>query len=57
MPEQISRLRQRMVDDMSLRNMSALTQGAYVRAVKNFSKHFGKSPDKLTFERTYDSIS
>ena len=50
MPEQISPLRQRMIDDMSLRNMSALTQAAYVRAVKNFSKHFGKSPDKLTFE-------
>jgi hypothetical protein len=23
---------------------------AYIRAVKNFSLHFGKSPDKLTFE-------
>ena len=50
MPEQISPLRQRMIDDMSLRNMSPLTQAAYIRAVKNFSKHFGKSPDKLTFE-------
>ena len=30
--------------------MSALTQGAYIRAVRNFSKRFGKSPDKLTFE-------
>ena len=49
-PEQPSPLRQRMIDDMSLRNMAALTQAAYVRAVKNFSKHFGKSPDKLTFE-------
>ncbi|MGB6536627.1 MAG: site-specific integrase [Xanthobacteraceae bacterium] len=39
-----------MIDDMSLRNMAALTQAAYIRAVKNFSKHFGKSPDKLTFE-------
>jgi integrase/recombinase XerD len=50
MPEQTSPLRQRMIDDMSLRNMAALTQAAYIRAVKNFSKHFGKSPDKLTFE-------
>lgn len=50
MPEQTSPLRQRMIDDMKLRNMSLLTQAAYVRAVKNFSKHFGKSPDKLTFE-------
>jgi site-specific recombinase XerD len=35
---------------MTIRNMSPLTQKAYVRAVKNFSKHFGKSPDQLTFE-------
>jgi hypothetical protein len=47
MPEQISPLRQRMIDDMSLRNMSALTQAAYIRAVKNFSKHFGRPPSGL----------
>jgi hypothetical protein len=39
-----------MIDDMAIRNMSPNTQKAYVRAVKNFSKHFGKSPDKLTLE-------
>ena len=50
MPEQTSPLRQRVTDDMGLRNMVALTEAAYLRAVKNFSKHFGKSPDKLTFE-------
>lgn len=55
MTEHVSPLRQRMIDDMKMHNMSALTQVAYVRAVKNFSKHFGRSPDKLTFEdvRTY----
>jgi integrase/recombinase XerD len=47
---QVTPLRQRMIDDMTIRNMSPLTQKSYVRAVKNFSKHFGKSPDKLTFE-------
>ena len=39
-----------MTDDMTIRNMSPLTQKAYVRAVKNLSLHFMKSPDKLTFE-------
>jgi integrase/recombinase XerD len=55
MTEQVSPLRQRMIDDMAARNMSPNTQKAYIRAVKNFSKHFGKSPDNLTFEdvRTY----
>ena len=43
-------LRQRMLDDMKVRNMSPLTQAAYIRAVKNFSAFFGRSPDKLTFE-------
>src|ERR1700758_1299737 len=51
MTEHVSPLRQRMIDDMKLRNMSANTQKAYIRAVANFSKHFGKSPDRLTFEQ------
>lgn len=55
MSEQVSALRQRMIDDMKIRSMSPNTQKAYIRAVKNFSKFFGRSPDKLTFEdvRTY----
>jgi site-specific recombinase XerD len=39
-----------MIDDMTIRNMSPNTQKAYVRAVKNFSEHFSRSPDKLTLE-------
>ena len=54
MNEQMTPLRRRMIDDMMIRNMSPLTQKAYVRAVKNFSKFFRKSPDKLTFEHVRD---
>ncbi len=50
MSVQVTPLRQRMIDDMAIRNMSPLTQKAYVRAVKNFSLYFRRSPDKLTFE-------
>jgi integrase/recombinase XerD len=50
MTRQISALRQRMIDDMTIRNMSVNTQRAYIRAVKNFSRHFARSPDQLTFE-------
>jgi site-specific recombinase XerD len=50
MTKQVSPLRQRLIDDMTIRNMSANTQKAYVRAVKNLSRHFMKSPDELTFE-------
>ena len=40
-------LRQRMIDDMRMRNMSECTVQAYVRAVAMFAKHFKKSPDQL----------
>jgi site-specific recombinase XerD len=43
-------LRQRMIEDMTIRNMSPLTQAAYVRAVAKFAAHYRTSPDKLTFE-------
>jgi integrase/recombinase XerD len=55
----ISPLRQRMIDDMKIRNMSPNTQKAYIRAVQNFSRHFGQPPDRLTFEhvRQYQASS
>jgi integrase/recombinase XerD len=49
MTEQMTPLRRRMIDDMTLRNMSSLTQSAYLRAVQNFSLFFKRSPDQLTF--------
>lgn len=50
MSEHVTPLRQRMIDDMAIRNMSTGTQQAYIRAVKNFSLFFRQSPDKLDFE-------
>jgi integrase/recombinase XerD len=50
MSEQMTPLRRRMIDDMTIRNMSPNTQKAYIRAVKNFSLHFQRSPENLTFE-------
>lgn len=43
-------LRQRMLDDMRMRNLSKHTQIAYVRAVAKFSEHFHKSPEHLDRE-------
>lgn len=43
-------LRQRMLDDMRLRNFSLHTQDAYVRAVVQFAKHFKRPPETLTGE-------
>lgn len=40
-------LRQRMIDDMRIRNLSPLTQTSYVGHVSLFARHFGKSPEQL----------
>jgi len=41
----ISPLRQRMIDDMTLRKLAPKTQAAYLRAVIKFTLFFGQSPD------------
>ena len=43
--ESISPLRQRMIDDMTLRKLGPKTQKTYIRAVRNFTRFFGQSPD------------
>lgn len=43
-------LRQRMIEDLQLRGLSEKTQEAYVRAVRQLSEHYGKSPDCITEE-------
>lgn len=43
-------LRQRMIEDMQLRGLSAKTQEAYVHAVSKLAKHYGKSPDGINDE-------
>ena len=40
-------LRQRMLEDLRIRNRSPHTQTCYVRRVAFFAKHFGKSPELL----------
>ena len=46
----VSALRQRMIDDMTLRKLNAKTQSAYVRAVVKFTRFFGRSPDLASAE-------
>ncbi|MCP5101110.1 MAG: tyrosine-type recombinase/integrase [Chloroflexi bacterium] len=41
-------LRERMLEDMQLRGLTAGTQKAYVRAVRQLAYHYHKSPDEIS---------
>src|SRR3989454_1234899 len=43
----MSPLRQRMLEDLQIRNYSPHTVDAYLRSVARFAKHFHTSPDRL----------
>ena len=43
-------LRQRLIEDLQIRNYSPRTVEAYVAAVAKFAKHFHKAPDQLGSE-------
>jgi len=47
---EMSPLRRRMIEDMTVRNLSPATQRSYVHAVAKFSRYFGRSPDQLGLE-------
>src|SRR3954471_2665965 len=40
-------LRQRMLEDMRVRNLSPHTQSSFVLQVSLFARHFGRSPEVL----------
>ena len=48
-------LRQRMLEDMGIRNFAENTQQSYLQQVSLFARHFARSPDTLGPEqvRTY----
>lgn len=44
-------LRQRMLEDMGVRNLAKNTQSAYVQQVVVYARHFQRSPEDLGPER------
>jgi len=45
-----SPLRQRMIEDMTMRQLMPKTQAGYIRSVKQFAQYFGRSPHCATAE-------
>ncbi|MFZ0850729.1 MAG: site-specific integrase [Hyphomicrobiaceae bacterium] len=50
MSESITHLRRRMIEDMTVRNLSPATQASYITAVKKFSRYYRRSPELLGIE-------
>src|SRR5712691_5751194 len=48
-------LQQRLIEDIQLRGLSARTQDAYVRAVRQLAEHYHPSPARITEEELRDS--
>jgi integrase/recombinase XerD len=56
---EICPLRRRMIEDMTVRNLSPATQRSYVHAAAKFAGFFGRSPETLDLEdvRAFRSTS
>jgi len=46
----VSPLRQRMIEDMTIRKLAPKTQASYIRVVRNFTGFLGRSPDQSSAE-------
>jgi len=52
----MTELRDKMIREMELRNLSKNTQRAYLQAVYSLAKHYMQSPDKMTKEMIEDYL-
>jgi hypothetical protein len=50
-------LRQRMIEDMQVRNLAPHTQATYILHVSLFARHFRKSPELLGPEEVRDYLA
>lgn len=52
----MTELRKRMIEDMQLAGLSQGTQEAYVRSVRQLTKHYRLSPDRITERQLRDYL-
>jgi len=50
----MTKLRQRMIEDLQLRGLAPRTQIAYLRVVRKLAEYYGKPPDEVTEEELRD---
>ncbi len=44
----MAKLREQMIQDMTLRGLSASTHRTYLQAVSQMAQHYGRSPDRIS---------
>ena len=49
-------LRKRMMEELQLRNLSAVTKEKYLSAVERFARYFHRSPERLGPEQVRDYL-
>ena len=47
-------LRQRMLDDMAIRNLAENTQSSYLQQIVSYAKHFHRPPEELGLDEVRD---
>jgi integrase/recombinase XerD len=52
----MTRLREKMIREMELHNLSKNTQRSYLKAVSGLAKHYRQSPDKVSKEMIEDYL-
>jgi hypothetical protein len=53
----MTHLRQRMIEDMGIRNLADNTQSAYLQQIIAYAEHFHRSPEELGPEAVENSPS
>ena len=49
-------LRQRMIDDMSVRGLASSTQESYLRSVTRLAQHYRRRPDRISAREVQDYL-
>ena len=49
-------LRQRMINDMTVRGLAESTRGSYLRSVTRLARHYRRSPERISAREVQDYL-